>query len=209
MNREEKKRFAIYCFCWLFSYLLVICVADLFFHGLSDLGYRILLIAWFALAPIGGTPLTRWRLRRHMTWRQIRDIRAGKLPMDIRCGVQLTPGERCFYATGARRIFQSDEIYNAKPLYGMLYITNLRVIFVRKWYGAEFLASEVRACAVERKKVIIQTVNNYVFVVSRPKDVVSMIERMRSHGSTGIVDMIFNHEDGQSETPDEPIPVKL
>ena len=123
--------------------------------------------------------------------------------------VWLLAGERCFYATGARRIYQTDEIIDRTPIYGTLYITNLRVIFIHKWHGAEFLAFEVRACAVKRKKVIIQTVNNCVFVVSRPKDVASMIERMRSHGSTGIVDMIFDHEDGQSETPDEPIPVKL
>ncbi len=163
------------------------------------------ILAWLALAPIGGTPVTRWKLRPRMTWRQIRALRAGHLPMDIKCPAVLDAYERCFYAVGARRVYAGEIDEDS---YGTLYITNFRVIFLHPWLGTEFPLENIGACTAVKKVLYAHTEkNNYSFTVRHPRAVADMIERMRLNGSGVILDMIMYADEGEFD--DEPIKVKL
>ena len=218
MNRAERRNLILYGVLWLVVLVPALgwlCTA--LRPDTSTLPGAVLYIvmqvltfaAWIALAPIGGTPLTRWRLRRRMSWRQLIELHAGRLPMDVRCEAQLVPYEQCFYATGARRVYAANKVYDPNPLYGTLLLTNLRVIFVQQWRGAEFLLSEVRSCKATARSIEVQTVNNYTFLVQHPRAVVNMIERMRLSGDSIVQDMIYDAAREPVGDPDKPIKVKL
>ena len=201
MNPREKKQFALYALFWLFMVIpatgwLCTWLRPDTSHPIGAIRYIAMqfstLLLWILLSPIGGTPLSRWRYRRLMTPQQIRSLRTGHLPMDVRCEVPLLAGECCFYATGARRVSLSSTMSDPNPLYGTLYITNLRVIFIQKWHGSEFPISAIRFFRAEPRQLNIQTMNNYNFVLSHANDAADVIERMRFSGDGVIRDMILN-----------------